>query len=67
MKRIKKYLDYTPNEEDIRFFGWKKDENGYYHEQDVYESEEEKQAANNAAWSEYWGQFSEKEITAAIL
>ena len=55
MKRIKKYLDYTPNEEEIRFFGWKKDENGYYHEQDVYESEEEEQAANNAAWSKYWG------------
>lgn len=24
MKRIKKYLDYTPDEVEIRFFGWKK-------------------------------------------
>lgn len=67
MKRIKEYLDYTPNDEEIWFFGFGKDETGYYLERYVYESEEEERAANSAAWSEYWKQFSQEEIFASIF
>ena len=67
MKRIKEYLDYTPNDEEIWFFGLGKDGTGYYREHYVYESEDEERAANSAAWSEYCGQFSQKEIFASTF
>ena len=64
MRMVKSYLGYIPNKQEIDFFGWKKDEKGYYHEEMVYESEEEKRAANDAQLAEYWKQFSKEEIEA---
>ena len=54
MKKV--YLDYVPSEADIKFFGWKSDEHGYY-----YEEPEEPQDTSKA-WAEYWSQFSAEEI-----
>ena len=57
----KVYLDYVPTEEDIKFFGWLKDENGYY-----YEEPSEPQDTGKA-WAEYWSQFSAEEIEKMIF
>lgn len=67
MKYVKKYLTHNVTEDELKIFGYKKDEKGYYITVVEYDSEEERMAAEREAWSQYWGQFSEKEITAAIL
>ena len=67
MKHVKKYLTHNVTEDELKIFGYKKDEKGYYITVVEYDSEEEERAANSAAWSEYWGQFSQEEIFASTF
>lgn len=66
MKQFKDYIE-NPTKEEIEFFGYEKDEVGYYFWNVSYESEQEENDSNNASWAEYWNQFSKAELTAAIL
>lgn len=51
----KVYLGSTPTEDEIRVFGWSKDEKGYYYEEPAKTDE-------NDEWRDYWSQFSDGEI-----
>lgn len=53
MKKI--YLDFIPSEDEIKVFGWKKDEKGYYYIE--YDTPDPK-----IQWHEYWNQFSKREL-----
>lgn len=59
MRIVKTYVN-IPEEENA-FWGYEKDEKGFFFLERVL-TEEEKAAEASAAWCEYFAQFSEKEL-----
>lgn len=57
MKQKKVYLEYTPNQETLDFFGYEKDEKGFFYWENVTDEH-----SNAIAWQEYWNQFTENEM-----